>query len=90
MENYTPTSARKNLYQIIKQVNVQKKPVRISSTKNKDESAVIVSAADWDSIQETLYLESTGTMAKVRERLTDKENEWTEIDNVEDIDWDNL
>ncbi|WP_229718036.1 hypothetical protein [Ligilactobacillus salitolerans] len=39
---------------------------------------------DWDSIAETLYLENTGTLAKVRE------NDKSSFSNLEEIDWDNL
>lgn len=49
-------------------------------------NAVIIGLEDWKSIQETIYLESTGTMDKVRER--EKDNSGTT--NIDDIDWDNL
>lgn len=54
--------------------------------KSEDNSAVIVSKEGWYSIQETLYLESTGVMNKVREREQDN----SEFTNADDIDWDNL
>ena len=57
----------------------------ISSSKSEN-NAVIISQKDWDSIQETLYLETTGTMDKVREREKDNSG----YTNVDDLDWDNL
>ncbi|AQM42143.1 MULTISPECIES: type II toxin-antitoxin system Phd/YefM family antitoxin [Staphylococcus] len=81
----TPTNARKEFYELLKQVNDSHEPVIISSSKSEN-NAVIISQKDWDSIQETLYLETTGTMDKVREREKDNSG----YTNVDDLDWDNL
>ncbi|MDW8553613.1 type II toxin-antitoxin system Phd/YefM family antitoxin [Staphylococcus nepalensis] len=81
----TPTNARKEFYELLKQVNNSHEPVIISSSKSEN-NAVIISQKDWDSIQETLYLETTGTMNKVREREKDNSG----YTNVDDLDWDNL
>ena len=81
----TPTNARKEFYELLKQVNDSHEPVIISSSKSEN-NAVIISQKDWDSIQETLYLETTGTMNKVREREKDNSG----YTNVDDLDWDNL
>ena len=81
----TPTNARKEFYELLKQVNDSHEPVIISSSKSEN-NAVIISQKDWDSIQETLYLETTGTMDKVREREKDNSGDT----NVDDLDWDNL
>ncbi|KRK48384.1 hypothetical protein FC96_GL001484 [Secundilactobacillus kimchicus JCM 15530] len=87
MENYTPTNARKNFYQILKDINQQNKPVTITPANgNEDEAAIIISKKDWDSIAETLYLENTGTLAKVHKREDDNSG----FSNVDDIDWDSL
>ncbi|MDF7666248.1 type II toxin-antitoxin system Phd/YefM family antitoxin [Bifidobacterium sp. ESL0745] len=87
MDTYTPTAARKNLYQILKDVNVQRKPVVISPARgSKDEEAVVVNRADWNSIMETLYLENTGALATAEKRRADESGS-TDID---DIDWDTL
>ncbi|MCD2256972.1 type II toxin-antitoxin system Phd/YefM family antitoxin [Agrilactobacillus fermenti] len=86
-ENFTPTNARKHLYEIIKSVNTQKKPVMITPANgDENQAAVIISKSDYDAMQETLYLENTGTMAKVRERQSD-DSGFTDVD---DIDWDKL
>ena len=81
----TPTNARKEFYELLKQVNDSHEPVIISSSKSEN-NAVIISQKDWDSIQETLYLETTGTMDKVREREKDNSG----YTNVDDLDRDNL
>ncbi|HCT0500937.1 TPA: prevent-host-death protein, partial [Staphylococcus pseudintermedius] len=56
------------------------------SGSKSENNAVIVSQEDWDSIQETLFLEYTGTMDKVRAREKDDSG----YTNIDDIDWDNL
>lgn len=80
-----PTNARKEFYELFKQVNDNHEPVIISGSKSEN-NAVIVSQKGWNSIQETLFLESTGTMDKVREREKDDSG----YTNIDDLDWDNL
>jgi prevent-host-death family protein len=88
MDTYTPTNARKNLYGLIKDVNLQKKPVVIEPANgNEKEAAVLVSKEDWDSIQETIYLENVGVMDKVRAREQSDDNDFEDVD---DINWDEL
>jgi PHD/YefM family antitoxin component YafN of YafNO toxin-antitoxin module len=82
---YTPTSARKNLYSIIKHVNAQQDAVEIVPT-NGDKGAVVVASDFWHSLQETLYLEQAGTLALVKEREQDN----TGFCDVDDIDWEAL
>ena len=45
----------------------------------------MVSKKDWDAIQETLYLQSSGVADVIQQR--EKENEFVAL---EDIDWDTL
>ncbi|ALN78143.1 type II toxin-antitoxin system Phd/YefM family antitoxin [Staphylococcus agnetis] len=80
-----PTDARKDFYQLLKNVNSNHEPIYISG-KNTENNAVIIGLKDWKSIQETMYLESTGTMDKVRERERDTSGKT----NIEDIDWHSL
>lgn len=80
-----PTTARKNFYQILKDVNQDQSEVEIIS-ENKDNNAVIISRSNWEAIQETLYLQDKGVLDKVYERMNDDSGE-TDID---DIDWDSL
>lgn len=87
IEAYTPTSARKNLYSIIKNVNEQRKPVMIDAADgNEEKSAVVIGKQDWESIEETLYLVQTGTMEKVQQR----EKDGSGFTDLDDIDWDEL
>lgn len=49
----TATEARANLYRLIDQAAESHQPIRIAGKRS---SAVLISEADWDAIQETLYL----------------------------------
>jgi antitoxin YefM len=55
----TASEARANLYRLIDEANESHRPVLISGKRS---SAVLVSAEDWDAIQETLYLLSVPGM----------------------------
>ncbi|MDO4289371.1 MAG: type II toxin-antitoxin system Phd/YefM family antitoxin [Eubacterium sp.] len=48
------SNARKNLYNLVNEVNEYSDPVTIVSNKGKN--AVLISEDDWNAIQETLYL----------------------------------
>lgn len=85
MNIQSPTEARKNFYQLLRNVNDNHEPVFING-KNSESDAVIIGLEDWNSIQETMYLEATGTMNKVRDREKDNSGKT----NIDDIDWDNL
>lgn len=47
------TSARKNLYQLIQDVNTNSTPITITNSRGKN--AVLLSEDDWNAIQETVY-----------------------------------
>lgn len=49
----TASEARASLYRLIDQTNESHQPILISGKRS---SAVLVSADDWQAIQETLYL----------------------------------
>ena len=53
MKSITASQARKNLFPLIKQVNDDHAAIHISSRAG---TAVLVSEAEWNSIQETNYL----------------------------------
>ncbi len=81
----TPSHARKNLYQLLKDVNQNHKEIQIIS-ENEENNAVLISLDDWQSIQETLMLEQTGVLDEVRKREKDDSG----FTNVDDIDWNKL
>jgi len=60
MDTINITSARKNLFQIIKSVNKTHIPVLITG---KEGDAVLISSEDWKAIEETMYLNSVPGLA---------------------------
>lgn len=80
-----PSNARKNFYQLLKDVNQNHKEIQIISEISEN-NAVLISLEDWQSIQETLMLEQTGVLDEVRKREKDDSG----FTNVDDIDWDDL
>lgn len=81
MEVITPTNARKNLNGIIKHVVADSQPVEIANTKEQ-ESVIMISKSDWNSLQETLNLQNVGVL----DRIKHFENE--ESEDLGEIDWD--
>ena len=67
MSIINPSQARKVLYQLLKDVNKTNEPIYISG-KNEDSEAVMISKKDWNAIQETLYLQSSGVADVVQQR----------------------
>lgn len=76
---YTPTTARKNLFMLIKQANAERKPIRIEPTKEGEKGVVIIGEDDWDAIQETLFLIENGVDKQIREREKDDEEDFKQV-----------
>ena len=77
------TTARKNLYQLIAEVNANSAPITITNSKGKN--AVLLSEDDWNALQETIYLNSIPGLVEsivnanepVEERkIYDPDEEW--------------
>lgn len=60
-----------------------RQPIEISSTKD-GESVVIISKSDWNSLQETIYLQNAGVLDQIHHF----ENE--ESEDLGEIDWDTI
>lgn len=60
MTSINATSARKNLYQLIQDVNTNSTPITITNSRGKN--AVLLSEDDWNAVQETMYLNSVPGM----------------------------
>lgn len=74
----TPTELRKDIFNAIKKVNKDSEPVIIHG-KAENNSAVLVSLEDWNSIQETLlFLSNQQNIETLRERESDEEIEYGE------------
>lgn len=69
---YSASKARANLFKLLEQVNQDNKPKFITSRKG---DGVLISKDDWDSLQETLYLQSIpGLVESVTK--AERDNEW--------------
>lgn len=79
MQIFTASEARSNLYRLIDETATAHQPVTIAGKRH---SAVLVSAEDWASIQETLHLLSVpGVRESIREGLAAPVDECaTELD----------
>ena len=67
MTTLTASKARVNLYRLIDQTAISHEPVQITGKRS---NAVLLSAEDWNSIQETLYLLSIpGMRESIRKGL---------------------
>lgn len=65
MDILSASEARANLFSLVEQVNRDHSPRMITSRHG---DAVLVSKEDWESIQETLYLQSVpGLVESIRE-----------------------
>lgn len=62
MATINATSARKDIYKLISDVNTNSDPVTI--TGKNGNNAVLISEADWKNIQETIYLNSISGLAE--------------------------
>jgi prevent-host-death family protein len=80
MSTLTASEARAKLYRLIDETAASHEPIQITGKRN---NAVLVSEADWASVQETLYLLSIpGMRESIREGLA------TSIEKCdEELDW---
>ena len=76
----TATEARAKLYRLIDQAADSHQPIRIVG---KRATAVLISEADWDAIQETLYLTSVpGMRESIKEGMSEPLEE-----SAKELDW---
>jgi prevent-host-death family protein len=80
MSAVTASEARANLYRLIDEVAASHDPLLITGKRG---NAVLLSEADWNAIQETLYLLSIpGMRESIREGMD------TPVDECDkDLDW---
>lgn len=80
MTTLTASEARANLYRLIDQAAESHQPIHIAGKRT---SAVLVSAEDWQSIQETLYLLSVpGMRESIKEGMAEPLG-----GSVKELDW---
>ena len=80
MTTLTASEARANLYRLIDQVAESHQPVRIAGKRT---SAVLISAEDWQAIEETLYLLSVpGMRESIKEGMAEPLDQ-----SARELDW---
>lgn len=80
MKSISATEARRLLYRLLDEVSVTSEPIQITGKRG---NAVLLSEADWSSIQETLNLLSIpGMRESIREGMAESLE-----DCVEELDW---
>ena len=76
----TASEARADLYRLIDQAAESHQPILISGKRN---NAVLISAEDWEAIQETLYLLSVpGMRESIKEGMAEPVEEC-----AKELDW---
>lgn len=76
------TNVRKDIYNLINEINEYNEPVLISAKKG---NVIMLSQEEWEGIQETLYLLSN---KKMKEKLFDGKNTPNdECVGVEELGW---
>lgn len=82
MDIHSASQARANLFKLLEQVNKESEPCIITSRKG---DGVLISKDDWESIQETLYLQSIpgmretiveGMATPIEDCVSEDELEW--------------
>ncbi|KRW59936.1 type II toxin-antitoxin system Phd/YefM family antitoxin [Pseudomonas sp. TTU2014-080ASC] len=80
MRTLTASEARTNLYRLIDQSAESHQPIFITGKRN---SSVLISAEDWQAIQETLYLLSVpGMRESIKEGMEEPIDEC-----AKELDW---
>ena len=85
MDSINITNARKNLYQLVSEVNVGYNPVTIINNRGKN--AVLISEEEWKNIEETLYLSSIPGYVDDIKKIDSEEN-WDKAEEYKsDDEW---
>ncbi|HMU66769.1 MAG TPA: type II toxin-antitoxin system Phd/YefM family antitoxin [Cellvibrionaceae bacterium] len=80
MQTLSASEARANLYRLLDETAQSHQPIGIQGKRN---NAVLVSAEDWEAIQETLYLLSVpGMRESIKEGMAEDPS-----DCAEELDW---
>lgn len=85
MTNINVTNFRKDIYKILDNAIKYNEPINIST---KNGNAILLSEEDYNSLIETLYIESVpGLKKKILDRKKSKEEEFVSEDEV---DWESV
>lgn len=82
MDVITPTNFRRNLYNIIKNIIKRNKPIEITinSDKGFNDGVVVMDKKEYDKLKELEFLEKSGTLDTVLERMKNStENDFEDL-----------
>ncbi|MCI1942745.1 MAG: type II toxin-antitoxin system Phd/YefM family antitoxin [Lactobacillus sp.] len=82
MDIITPTNLRKDIFNVLKGVVKSKKPVEVTiNTDNGfNDGVVIVDKKEYEKLQELEFLEKSGTLKTVLDRMADAtDSDFTEL-----------
>lgn len=67
METITPTNLRKDMFKVLKDVANSNSEIEVvmSSKNGLNDGVVMISKREWETLQEELYLQRTGTLDHV-------------------------
>ena len=82
MTNTNITNFRKNIYELLEQTIKYNEPLNIST---KNGNAVVLSEDDYNSLMETLFIES---IPRLKEEILERSNSSdTDFINENEVDW---
>ena len=82
MKNINITNFRKDIYNLLENTIKYNEPISVST---KNGNAVILSEEDYNSLMETLYIESIpGLKEEILDRAKDSDEEFV---NEEEVEW---
>lgn len=82
MKSITPTNLKKDMFKILKDIaNANSEIEVMMSSKNVlNDGVVMISKREWESLQEELYLQRTGTLDHVLNLMeNEKDDDFEEI-----------
>lgn len=82
MDVITPTNFRKNIFKILKSIVKKNKPVEITinSEDGFNDGVVMINKKEYEKLKELEFLEKTGTLDTVIERMKNsKEDDFEEL-----------
>lgn len=77
MQVISPTNLRKDIYQIFKNIVKDKKPIEVTLSKDNgfNNGVIVMDKTEYNRLKELEYLESTGTLKTVFQRMKNSKDE---------------
>lgn len=82
MKSITPTNLKKDMFKVLKDIANANSEIEVmmSSKNGLNDGVVMISKREWESLQEELYLQRTGTLDHVLNLMeNEKDDDFEEI-----------